>query len=131
MRKTPVTQASGVVDAPVERVRAVPAEIVAAASPSHGTAHAHPPPKVEAVDGGVAVQGDRSHRGEWTVSPRPGSALLVHRVYNVARWSRWGVPLANRFFIGFRQATRAGFADVLRRLAERVGGTARLTDDAR
>jgi len=128
MRKTLVTEVSGVVEAPVERVLAGLAEIVTPAPPS-GTAHAHPAPKVEAIDGGVAVQGDWWYRGEWTVSPHPEGSLLVHRVYNVAQWLRWGVPLANRFFIGFRSATRASFAGSLRRLAARIGCTARLIDD--
>lgn len=132
MKKTLVTQVSGVVEAPVERVLARLAGIVTPAPPTPGTAHArHAPkmPRVEAIDGGVAVQGDWWYRGEWTVSPHPRGSLLVHRVYNVAEWLRWGVPLANRFFIGFREATRASFADRLRRLAAEIGCTAHLTDD--
>ncbi|MFO7250169.1 MAG: hypothetical protein DIU60_005380 [Actinomycetes bacterium] len=130
MRKTLVTQVSGIVEAPAERVLAALAGIVAPAPPPPGTArrHAHPPPRVEAIDGGVAVQGDWWYRGEWTVAPHPEGALLVHRVYNVARRLRWGVPVANRFFIGFRRATRASFADGLRRLAAELGCAARLTD---
>jgi hypothetical protein len=130
MRKTLVTQVSGIVEAPAERVLAALAGIVAPAPPPPGTArrHAHPPPRVEAIDGGVAVQGDWWSRGEWTVAPHPEGALLVHRVYNVARRLRWGVPVANRFFIGFRRATRASFADGLRRLAAELGCAARLTD---
>jgi len=132
MRKTLVTEVSGVVEAPVERVLARLAGVVTPAPPPPGTAHArHAPkmPRVEAIDGGVAVQGDWWYRGEWTVSPHPKGSLLVHRVYNVAEWLRWGVPLANRFFIGFREATRAGFAECLRRLAAELGCAARLTGD--
>jgi Polyketide cyclase / dehydrase and lipid transport. len=132
MRKTLVTQVSGVVEAPPDRVLARLAGIVTPTPPPAGTAHARhapKPPRVEAIDGGVAVQGDWWYRGEWTVSPHPDGSLLVHRVYNVAQWLRWGVPLANRFFIGFRKATRASFADGLRRLAAEIGCPARLLDD--
>jgi len=131
MRKTLVTQVSGIVEAPAERVLAALAGIVAPAPPPPGTArrHAHPPPRVEAIDGGVAVQGDWWYRGEWTVAPHPEGALLVHRVYNVARRLRWGVPVANRFFIGFP----AGHPRELRRrpAAARRGARLRRPSDGR
>ncbi len=129
MRKTLITQVTGVLEAPVERVLAGLAASVAPSPPSPGTADPHHAAKVEAIVGGMAVQGGWWYRGEWTVSPHPRGALLVHRVYNVAQWGRWGVPPANRFFIGFRAATRRSFTDSLRRLAGEIGCTARVTDD--
>lgn len=35
------------------------------------------------------------------------------------------VPLANRFFVGFEDAVRGDFHDLLRRLGERLGRAAR------
>ncbi|GAA1950607.1 hypothetical protein GCM10009754_19110 [Amycolatopsis minnesotensis] len=65
----------------------------------------------------VACQGGWWYRGEYEVAGEPGGgARVTHRVYNVAEWFRWGVPLANRLFIGFRQATADGFAKFVRGL---------------
>lgn len=65
----------------------------------------------------VACQGGWWYRGEYEVAGEPGGgARVTHRVYNVAERLRWGVPLANRFFIGFRRATAEGFARFVRDL---------------
>ncbi|GAA3000971.1 hypothetical protein [Streptosporangium longisporum] len=74
----------------------------------------------------IAVQGGWWYRGEYTVTPHPEGTLVTHRVRNVANRWRWGVPLANRFFVGFRRDTRAGFADGLRRIGDELGCPARL-----
>ncbi|RSN63743.1 hypothetical protein DMH01_12575 [Amycolatopsis sp. WAC 04182] len=37
--------------------------------------------------------------------------------YDVATWSRWAVPLANRFFVGFAERVRDGFDRMLGDLA--------------
>jgi hypothetical protein len=47
--------------------------------------------------------------GEWSARPDGNRTLVTHRVYDVAQGMRWGVPLANRFFIGFTEKTRNGF----------------------
>ncbi|RSD10565.1 hypothetical protein [Amycolatopsis eburnea] len=72
---------------------------------------------VDRERGFVAVQGGWWYRGEYRVTPDPVGARVEHRVVNAASWGRWGVPLANRFFLGFRARTAAGFA----RLPEEPG----------
>ncbi|WP_156960838.1 hypothetical protein [Amycolatopsis taiwanensis] len=68
--------------------------------------------------GTVAYQGGWWYRGEYEVSGEPGGGTRVtYRVYNVADRLRWAVPLANRFFIGFRENAREGFAALLRKAA--------------
>ncbi|GAA3309592.1 hypothetical protein [Nonomuraea dietziae] len=61
------------------------------------------------LGGELAHQGGWWYRGEWSVEPHPRGALVVHRVYNVAEWMRWAVPLANQFFISYEEATREAF----------------------
>ncbi|GAA0925602.1 hypothetical protein [Nonomuraea longicatena] len=55
----------------------------------------------------------------------PSGSRLTHSVYNVAQRMRWAVPLANRFFVGFGDRTRDGFAEGLRDLAAELGCAAR------
>ncbi|MBG0823930.1 hypothetical protein HS048_24740 [Planomonospora sp. ID91781] len=76
---------------------------------------------VEVTGHTISVQGGWWYRGEWSVEPHPRGALLVHRVFNVAQRMRWGVPLANRFFVGFAADTRRGFADNLVQMGHRLG----------
>jgi hypothetical protein len=76
---------------------------------------------VEVAGHAVSFQGGWWYRGEWSVEPHPQGALLVHRVFNVAQWMRWGVPLANRFFIGFADSTRQGFTETLAQIGNRLG----------
>ncbi|MFB9722582.1 hypothetical protein [Planobispora longispora] len=80
---------------------------------------------VEVTDRAISFQGGWWYRGEWSVEPHPEGALLTHRVFNVAQWGRWGVPLANRFFIGFAGRTRKGFDENLAQLGRRLGCPAR------
>jgi hypothetical protein len=65
----------------------------------------------------VAVQGGWWYRGEYQVDPAGDGSRLTHRVRNVATRGRWAVPLANRFFIGFRAATERGFAALVAHLS--------------
>jgi hypothetical protein len=69
--------------------------------------------EVDRERGFVAVQGGWWYRGEYRVTTDPAGARVEHRVVNAASRGRWGVPLANRFFIGFRGAVAAGFAGLL------------------
>jgi hypothetical protein len=62
----------------------------------------------------VWFQGGWWYRGEYTVEDVPGGTRLTHRVVNVATRARWGVPLANRFFVGFRAKVEAGFAELVK-----------------
>jgi hypothetical protein len=82
---------------------------------------------VEVAGHAIAFQGGWWYRGEWSVEPHPEGALLVHRVFNVAQWMRWSVPLANRFFIGFAANTRQGFAERLGQIGRTLGCPTRLT----
>lgn len=66
--------------------------------------------------GMVAVQGGWWYRGEYFVSEHPAGSRVTHRVVNAAEWGAWGVPLANRFFIGFRGKVAEGFAQLLKDL---------------
>ncbi|HKN52648.1 MAG TPA: hypothetical protein VJX66_09115 [Amycolatopsis sp.] len=76
--------------------------------------------EVDRKRGMVAVQGGWWYRGEYYVSGDPAGTRVTHRVVNAAEWGRWAVPLANRFFIGFRDRVSAGFAG----LVEELGGVA-------
>ena len=97
--------------------------------------------EVDRERGFIAVQGGWWYRGEYRVTPNVtpevtpdpaprncrclpvawktgapqpgGSARVEYRVVNAASRGRWGVPLANRFFLGFRAKTAAGFASLL------------------
>ncbi|WP_067819349.1 hypothetical protein [Actinomadura kijaniata] len=73
--------------------------------------------RVEERDDLVAVQGGWWYRGEYHLAPEGDGTRITHRVLNVATRGRWAVPLANRFFVGFRERTREGFAGTLRALS--------------
>lgn len=66
--------------------------------------------------GMVAVQGGWWYRGEYFVSEHPAGSRITHRVLNAAERAAWGVPLANRFFIGFRGQVHKGFVQLLKDL---------------
>ncbi|MGW0810475.1 hypothetical protein [Nonomuraea sp. NPDC002799] len=106
-----ITEVTGVVAAPVERVWPALLDSV---------------PRTELGEHTFAYQGGWWYRGEWSVAPHPEGTRVVHRVYNVAQRLRWGVPLANRLFIGFEENTRQGFADGLARLGRQLGCATRL-----
>ena len=72
--------------------------------------------EVDRERGCVAVQGGWWYRGEYRVTADPAGARVEHRVVNAASWGRWGVPLANRFFVGFRKEVTAGFGRLLAEL---------------
>lgn len=76
---------------------------------------------VDRERGFLAVQGGWWYRGEYRVTADPGGTRVEHRVVNVATRGRWGVPLANRFFVGFRAATASGFAQLLEELGDPGG----------
>jgi hypothetical protein len=68
----------------------------------------------------ITFQGGWWYRGEYQLLPDPAGTRVVHRVYNVAQRWRWGVALANRFFIGYEATTLAGFKAGLARLAQQL-----------
>jgi hypothetical protein len=69
----------------------------------------------------IAYQGGWWYRGEYTLESHPRGTRIIHRVYNAAPWGRWGVPLANRFFIGFADRTRSAFAVTLANIGTELG----------
>ncbi|MDS0136434.1 hypothetical protein H5970_26785 [Amycolatopsis sp. CM201R] len=73
--------------------------------------------EVDRERGCVAVQGGWWYRGEYRVTADPAGARVEHRVVNAASWGRWGVPLANRFFFGFRKEVTRGFGRLLAELS--------------
>jgi hypothetical protein len=77
--------------------------------------------EVDRDRGFLAVQGGWWYRGEYRVTADPAGARVEHRVVNAASRGRWGVPLANRFFLGFRARTAVAFARMLEEL-ERPDG---------
>ncbi|MET8997487.1 hypothetical protein [Amycolatopsis sp. NPDC004169] len=69
--------------------------------------------EVDRERGFVAVQGGWWYRGEYRVTADLAGARVEHRVVNAATRGRWGVPLANRFFVGFRKEVAIGFGRLL------------------
>ncbi|MER5620960.1 hypothetical protein [Streptosporangium sp. NPDC002544] len=145
MKSTPLFEAAGVIEAPVGRVE----RLLLAVRPGpvgadnvwllaeHGGVVAGGPERftlstpihtmtVEVGEHTIAFQGGWWYRGEYAVEPHSEGALLTHRVRNVATWGRWGVPLANRFFMGFDRSTRDGFTAGLRRIGDELGCRTRL-----
>lgn len=127
-----VTEVSGVVEAPAAQVRAALARaLLPGGRDVHGRFTVQDAPghtsTVEVTGSVIAFQGGWWYRGEWSLAPHPAGTLLVHRVYNVARRARWGVGLANRFFLGFAEDTRRSFTDTLTRLGADLGTRTRVT----
>ncbi|MEV6865629.1 hypothetical protein AB0M44_32095 [Streptosporangium subroseum] len=145
MKKTLLFEAAGTIEAPVERVeRLMLAVRPGPVGPDNawlmsqtGGAIEGGPERftlrraghamtVEVVGQTFAMQGGWWYRGEYTVEPHPAGTLLTHRVFNVASRGRWGVPLANRFFIGFAKNSRDGFAAGLQLIGKELGCSTRL-----
>lgn len=130
MRKSLLVEVSGVVEAPPERVREAlvnrdplverEGRFTVEDLPGHTLT-------VEVTDRSIAYQGGWWYRGEWSLTGHPQGTLIVHRVYNVAEWMRWAVPLANRLFIGFNEATREGFTERLAQIGGDLGCSVHLT----
>lgn len=126
MKRSLLAEVSGVVEAPPERVReALVKNLLPGGVPGEGRFTIEDVPghtlTVEVTDRLIAYQGGWWYRGEWSHSGHPQGTLVVHQVYNVADRMRWAVPLANRFFIGFDNATREGFAKGLAQMGENLG----------
>lgn len=113
VRKKLMVEVAGQIDAPLDRVWPELRAGIAA---------------TETEDTTLAYQGGWWYRGEWSAAPDGSKTLIIHRVFNVAAWLRWGVPLANRFFIGFAESTRTGFEQGITEIASRLGTTARLIE---
>ncbi|MFD9697817.1 hypothetical protein [Lentzea sp. NPDC059081] len=95
-------EVQGVVHAPLEEVRArMFAD--AGVSGSHRL--------VDRAAGVIAHWGDWWYRGEDSLHPHPEGALLVHRVYNIARQGNWAPYLANKLFLGYRARLQASLRE--------------------
>ena len=103
-------EVTGVVHAPLEDVRA---RMFADAgeSGSHRL--------VDREQGVIAYWGDWWYRGEDSLHPHPEGALVVHRVYNIAKQGNWAPYLANKLFIGYRARLEAGMRERVRQLEAR------------
>jgi hypothetical protein len=128
-RRTLLCECAGVVEAPPERVgdalaaRLLPSGV---ADTGDGTYRLERlTVEIDRERRFFAAQGGWWYRGEYVLTAHPSGTRVAHGVYNVAQWTRWAVPLANRFFVGFREQTRDGFAEGLRDLAARLGCAAR------
>ncbi|TYB55998.1 hypothetical protein FXF51_45090 [Nonomuraea sp. PA05] len=122
MNKKLITEVAGIVEAPAGRVwAALAAELL----PGDRRSAVEDAPTVEVAGHTISVQGGWWYRGEWSVEPHPQGALVVHRVFNVAEWMRWAVPLANRMFAGFAETTRQAFGELLANVGRRAQAPAR------
>lgn len=124
-KKKLLAEVAGVIEAPVAKVWVAVADELLPEGRRSGRFTVEDVPghtsTVEVAGHTISFQGGWWYRGEWSVEPHPEGALLVHRVFNVARWARWGVPLANRMFVGFAGSTRAAFMEKLARIGHRLG----------
>ena len=130
MKKTLLFEAAGTIESPVERVevldaRGAPGRSVGPdnawlMSRTGGTIEGGPERftlrragyamTVEVVGQTFAMQGGWWYPGGVHRRAAPRGNASTHRVFNVASRGRWGVPLANRFFVGFAKNSRDGFA---------------------
>jgi hypothetical protein len=78
---------------------------------------------VDRGPGTLGVQGHWWYRGEISAAETPTGTRLVQRVFNVARKGAWAVPLANRFFVGFREQLQGGTDELARQVEKRLGGS--------
>ncbi|MFB4262227.1 hypothetical protein [Nonomuraea sp. GTA35] len=128
MRKL-ITEVAGIVEAPASRVWDALAEELLPGGRRSGRFTVEDAPghtsTVEVAGHTISIQGGWWYRGEWSVEPHPQGALLVHRVFNVAQWMRWAVPLANRLFVGFAETTRKGFTELLADVGRRARAATR------
>ncbi|GAA4950693.1 hypothetical protein HD597_002613 [Nonomuraea thailandensis] len=128
MRKL-IAEAAGIVEAPAPRVWDALAEELLPGGRRSGRFTVEDAPghtsTVEVAGHTIAIQGGWWYRGEWSVEPHPHGALVVHRVFNVARWMRWAVPPANRMFVGFAGSTRKAFTELLAKVGRRAQATTR------
>jgi hypothetical protein len=70
--------------------------------------------------GTVGFQGHWWYRGEISAAADGSRTTLTYRVFNIARGTAWAVPMANRFFIGYRKTVRAGAAGLARKIEDRL-----------
>ncbi|MFE3557303.1 hypothetical protein ACFXKW_20910 [Streptomyces sp. NPDC059193] len=108
-RKKHLLTLQGIVEAPVDRVTPLVLSV-----PATEGATVEIDPSVRTV----AVQGGWWYRGETSVTQAPGGSLITQKIYDVAQWMRWAVPLASR--IPLREAP-ATFTRRLETVGRRLG----------
>lgn len=120
--KTLITQVAGIVEAPIDAVRDALFNDLLPDGTRRGTFSVEDVPghtsTAEVADYDISLQGGWWYRGEWHLEPREDGTLVRHSVYNVATRARWGVGLANKFFIGFSDSTRKMFRTRLTTIAQ-------------
>jgi hypothetical protein len=84
-----------------------------------GDARAHV--EVDHMPGTVGIQGHWWYRGEFSVTETAEGTRLVQRVFNIARRGAWAVPLANRFFVGYREQLQQGTDELARQVEQHLG----------
>lgn len=121
-----LAEVAGTVDAPSDTVAHALRDAVVATLRERG----HDGARVEGTGNVLIVQGGWWYRGEYEYVPLSSTRTRVtHRVYNVATRLRWGVPLANRLFIGLHASTKHAFAGLLERMANDIGCVAAVESD--
>jgi hypothetical protein len=110
-----LAEASAGVAAPVEAVRALIDDgwVVEAFL---GGDEARNYVDIDHQPGTVGFQGHWWYRGEISAAPDGDRTTLTYRVYNIAGRSAWAVPLANRFFVGYRRTVRDGVTGLAQRI---------------
>jgi hypothetical protein len=79
---------------------------------------------VDRRPGRLGIQGHWWYRGEISVEEAPGGRTrLVQRMFTITRRAAWAVPLANRFFIGFRPQRQHTTEELARRIEQHLAGT--------
>lgn len=123
--KTLITQTAAVVQAPVDTVRDALFDELLPDGGRRGSFTFEDVPghtsTAEVADYDLALQGGWWYRGEWHVETHNDGTLVRHSVYNVATRARWGVGIANKFFIGFAHSIRGMFKAKLSTIAQSLG----------
>ncbi|GAA4258838.1 hypothetical protein [Dactylosporangium darangshiense] len=120
MKRRLLFEASAPVDAPLAAVlELVDGEWVADAMLVNTEARAYV--DVDHRPGVVGMQGHWWYRGEISAGPDGDRAVLTYRVFNIARRAAWAVPMANRFFIGYRKKVTDSVADLARKVERHLG----------
>lgn len=129
----PLFEASGIIEAPLSTVTPLVMSVDFLGLPAEAVTSGGPARFDVVLDGRhllyvdideirrtIGLQGHWWYRGEYTVDSHLSGTRLTHRVFNVASRARWGVPLANKFFVGFEERTRASFLDGLRKIGRQL-----------
>lgn len=125
MRKKLITQVSALVEAPLDTVRDPLFDALLPDGSQRGRFEVEDSPghtaTAEVADYELALQGGWWYRGEWQIDAQGDGTLVTHTVYNAATRARWGVGLANKFFVGFEESTKESFLKTVMDVAHSIG----------